>query len=166
MDKTAAMNLLGKYLDGVKLLVNDPLPDDLPDYLEDVIQSTKIFIENMKSQQLQPKSDETPILNSGRRSRLHKTKKPSTGVQPLVLLERINMKNLKSSIKAGVVIENTSSFKKSKCSTSDKENSKESRNGCKPKSEKCNQKEADRRIHECEDDLYTSIRMSDGCIMN
>lgn len=52
MDQAAVKLLLIKYLDCVKLLLNDALPDDLPEVLDDVIQQTMEFSDEMKSHQV------------------------------------------------------------------------------------------------------------------
>lgn len=56
MDKTAVNNLLKKYLDCVKLLICETMPDNLPEILDDVIHDTKALSEEIKSRRLKLKS--------------------------------------------------------------------------------------------------------------
>lgn len=72
--RRTASNLLGKFLDCVKVLDNESWPDNFPEMLYDVVEATKSFAE--KLQPIEPK----PIINSGLRSRTRKPEKRRCGI--------------------------------------------------------------------------------------
>lgn len=110
MDKTTVTSLVSNYLDCVKLLINEPWPNDLPKILDDVIYNTKQLSEEIKSSQLKSKSDATekfPSNSAGSRKRSYKMGikitdaiSPVTikgtkyqNINPVVYIQRLRVEN-------------------------------------------------------------------------
>lgn len=136
MDKTTVTNLQCQYLDCVKLLINEPWPDNLPEVLDDVIYKTKMFSEEIKVHRLISKSKSGATdkfsLNNVSRKRSYKMENEISPMilkgythqqlNPVVYIKALKMENEIGPIKNETKSKRTRTQKKSQFATSDKEN--------------------------------------------
>lgn len=165
MVETTVTNLQCQYLDCVKLLINEPWPDDLPEVLDDVIYKTKMFSEEIKAHRLtsESKSGATAkfSLNTVSRKKSYKMENEIAPVispmilkgytqqqlNPVVYIMPLKMENEIGPIKPEMKSKRTRTQKKSQFATSDKENTNPGPRNREDKGK------------------YIS-NMSDGCIIN
>lgn len=162
----ATTNLLNTYLDCVKILVNEPWPDNMEDVLDVVIQNTKTFSEKIKSRKRKSKinkndSSKTCTRKVTRRSSSRCAKSSTVtlkefkyeGPSPVVLIKRmIDEKNAADSNNGGAKVDNQSANKKLKSTRQDKDNAHASANEIKPELVECNRTEEDLSFREDEED--------------
>lgn len=183
MDKTIANNLLNKYLDCAKLLINETWPADLPEVLDDVIDNAKILSDRIKSRR-RPKSRPGAITRSVQRMKNKKLDGLSHAVltrtsrenqvaavkaeckcdkrNPRIIMRRLTMANEIPAIKIECKTKMTRSPKRSQSTTLGKENMKTPTEVSETKDEKKSLKANRPNIRE-DEGKYTR---NDGCAIN
>lgn len=162
---SAVTNLISTYLDCVKILVNEPWPNDMQDVLDDVVQNTKTFSEQIKSRKLKSKFNKNRSSKTCTRKEAHQLKsraaKTSTvtlkeikheGPSPVVLITRLSdEENAAGLNNVGMEVVNQST------------NSSE--NEIKAEIDESDRREEDLPFRE-EEGKYSSNCKSDGCVIS
>lgn len=173
MDKTAVKNVVNKYLDCVKLLLCETMPDDLPELLDDLIHDTTVLSAEIKSHRLN-ESGEKFNLNTQGRYNLPSNTKLVYELKPVVLLKRLQIddKNLLKDVENKFKKEKSEKISKSPKSrliktrsipyeTQEKMTPRTSRKRNKSECETINPKQYHTKIQR-----YPCESMTDGCCIH
>lgn len=104
-DKNIAKNLVNKYLDCAKLLINNPWPDNFADTLYDISEHTKLFADKVKCIQSKSASSSRCVPYEIQTRSMKATStvvKKSFKYKPRVSIERMDMQKI---IETGVILE-------------------------------------------------------------
>lgn len=174
MDETTVKNLANKYIDCVKLLVNEPFSDDVPDVLDDLIYNTKLFTDEMKYRKRQRDIKKSNRRNVTKQRGLYERRDGAAKnvtstvtlksfkyqeLQPVVRIRRLNVKNVIETNVGGIEVMNTN--KKSKSTALDDGKFQLlSEKEVKTEIDDENREEIDDNKGECKGNL------NDGCVIN